>query len=203
MAGGAWDAKEKVWRGANSRFLFGKDALAACFKARFIRRLESLRRRGRLRFAGEASALSEPAAWDALVRRLRDTKWIVYPKATSGRPEQTLDCLGRYTHRVAVSDHRILAVRDGRVTFAWRDRADGNALGKTAFREASRTCGMKRGQPPRGRNRLSKARPHGVRPGRKPRSNPIARGRPPRSAARRSRRRMRLRSTHFIPYAAK
>jgi len=127
VAGGAWDADENVWRGAHSRFLFGKDALAACFKARFIRRIESLRARGKLRFGGGASALAEPAAWDALVRRLWETKWIVYPKATSGSPEQTLDYLGRYTHRVAISDHRILAVKDGHVTFAWRDRADGNS----------------------------------------------------------------------------
>jgi len=130
VAGGAWNTDEKVWRNAHRRFLFGKDALAAAFRSRFIRRLESLRRRGKLAFDGE------PAAWNALIRRLRDTKWIVYPKATSGRPEQTLDYLGRYTHRVAVSDHRILDVRDlsacvpaqagGGVTFSWRDRADGN-----------------------------------------------------------------------------
>ena len=73
------------------------------------------------------SSLAEPAAWDTLGRRLWETRWIVYPKATSGTPEQTLDYLGRYTHRVAISDHRILDVRDGRVTFAWRDRADGNS----------------------------------------------------------------------------
>jgi hypothetical protein len=126
VAGGAWDAKEKVWRTAHSRFLFGKAALASAFRARFIRRLESLRRRGKLRFSGEAAALCDPAAWDALIRRLWDTQWIVYPKATAKDPEQALDYLGRYTHRVAVSDHRILAVKDNQVTFAWRDRADNN-----------------------------------------------------------------------------
>jgi hypothetical protein len=135
VAGGAWDAGAGVWRGASRRFLFGKDALAACLRARLIRRLESLRRRGKLRFGGEASALAEPAAWDALIRRLWQTKWVVYPKATSGTPEQTLDYLGRYTHRVAISDHRIMDVKDGRVTFAWRDRAEGNAL-----KEMTLTC---------------------------------------------------------------
>jgi hypothetical protein len=130
VAGGAWDAGGGVWRGSHGRYLFGKDALAACFKARFIRRTESLRRRGKLRFEGEASPLAEPAAWDSLVRGLWQRRWIVYPKATAGSPEQTLDYLGRYTHRVAVSDHRILDVGGGNVTFAWRDRADGNALKK-------------------------------------------------------------------------
>jgi len=127
VPGGAWDAEAGVWRGAHRRYLFGKDALAACFRARFLRRLESLRERGKLRLEGAAAALAEPAAWDALLLRLRTTKWIVYPKATAGTPAQTLDYLGRYTHRVAICDHRVLDVGDGKVTFAWRDRADGNA----------------------------------------------------------------------------
>ena len=120
VAGGAWNEAGGVWRSANRRYLFGKDALAACFQARFIRRLESLMQRGKLRFD------DEPAAWDALIRRLWQSKWIVYPKATARNPEQALDYLGRYTHRVAISDHRILNVQNGQVTFAWRDRADGN-----------------------------------------------------------------------------
>lgn len=95
VAGGAWNADEKVWRSAHQRYIFGKDALASAFRARFIRRLESLRRRGKLAFD------DNPAAWDALVRRLWDTPWIVYPKATAKDPEQALDYLGRYTHRVA------------------------------------------------------------------------------------------------------
>ena len=135
VPGGAWDEAEGAWRGAHRRYLFGKDALAACFRARFLRRLEGLRKRGKLRLEGSAAALADPAAWDALVRRLWDTQWIVYPKATAKDPEQALDYLGRYTHRVAVSDHRILAVKDNQVTFAWRDRADGNAL-----KEMTLTC---------------------------------------------------------------
>lgn len=138
VAGGAWNAGEQSWRTAHERYLFGKDALAACFRARFIRRLESLRHRGRLHID------EEPAAWDALMRRLWQSKWIVYPKATAKNPEQALDYLGRYTHRVAISDHRILRIGSGplcasapprenspsvgssHVTFAWRDRADAN-----------------------------------------------------------------------------
>jgi len=128
VAGGAWNESEGVWRTAHNRYLFGKDALASCFRARFTRRLESLRCRGRLRFDSESvAALSGDAAWDALIQRLWQSKWIVYPKATARNPEQALDYLGRYTHRVAISDHRILDVQNGQVTFAWRDRADGNA----------------------------------------------------------------------------
>ena len=127
VAGGGWDEDASAWRGASGRFLFGKDALAACFRASFIKRLGRLRERNKLQFKGSATALAESAAWDSLIRKLWEVKWVVYPKATSSTPEQTLDYLGRYTHRVAVGDHRILGVRDGAVTFTWRDRADGNA----------------------------------------------------------------------------
>ena len=126
VPGGAWNKSEGVWRSAHARYLFGKDALAASFRGRFIRRLESLRRRGKLRFTGPCAPLAEEAAWGELMTRLHQTKWIVYPKPTARNPEQALDYLARYTHRVAISDHRILEVADGSVTFAWRDRADGN-----------------------------------------------------------------------------
>ena len=127
VAGGAWNATEGVWRSAHHRYLFDKNALAKCFQARFIRRLESLRRRGKLNVTAEiAAGLADTVAWDVLIQRLWQSKWIVYPKATAKNPEQALDYLGRYTHRVAISDHRILDVQNGQVTFAWRDRADGN-----------------------------------------------------------------------------
>ena len=70
VAGGAWNEREGCWRSAHSRYLFGKDALSKCFQARFIGRLESLRRRGKLHYDGEAAALVADAAWDALILRL-------------------------------------------------------------------------------------------------------------------------------------
>lgn len=126
VPGGAWDAAAGVWRSAHQDYLFGKDALVQTFQARFIRRLQSLRRRGKLRYTGEAAALALPGAWAALMGRLWQAKWIVYPKATGRTPEQALDYLARYTHKVAIGDHRILALRNDRVTFSWRDRADDN-----------------------------------------------------------------------------
>jgi len=139
VPGGAWRAAAKPpgeagnapqnrWRSAHRRFLFGKDALAKAFQARFIRRLQTLRRRGKLAFTGDAATLESSAAWDAFIQGLWKTKWIVYPKATGKNPEQALDYLARYTHKVAISDHRILSLADGHVTFSWRDRADSNRL---------------------------------------------------------------------------
>jgi hypothetical protein len=128
VPGGAWNDEEGLWRSAHRRFLFGKDALAKAFQARFIRRLEALRRRSQLVYAGEAAAWAESPAWSAFIQRLWAVKWVVYPKATGKNPEQALDYLARYTHKVAISDHRILALDNRHVTFSWRDREDGNRL---------------------------------------------------------------------------
>lgn len=128
VPGGAWDAATATWRGANRHYLFGKDALAKAFQARFIKRLGALRRTSRLRFDGSAADLASDAAWNTLIQDLWKTPWIVYPKATARKPEHSLDYLGRYTHRVAIGDHRLRNLNDSTITFDWRDRADGNTL---------------------------------------------------------------------------
>jgi len=128
VPGGVWDATTGTWRSANRNYLFGKDALAKAFQARFIKRLNTLRCAGRLRYDGPAADLASDAAWNTLIQDLWKTKWIVYPKATARNPERTLDYLGRYTHRVAVSDHRLRSLDEGAITFDWRDRTDGNTV---------------------------------------------------------------------------
>jgi hypothetical protein len=133
IPGGAWDATSGTWRSANRNYLFGKDALAKAFQARFIKRLKALRHAGRLRYDGAAADLASDAAWYALIQDLWKTKWIVYPKATANNPERTIDYLGRYTHRVAVSDHRLRSLEGDAITFDWRDRADGNTVKQMAL----------------------------------------------------------------------
>jgi len=128
VAGGAWNAATGTWRAAHPSYLFGKAALCKAFQARFIHRLKVLRRTGRLRFDGAAAAFAPDDAWTALIQTLWATSWVVYPKATARRTEHALDYLGRYTHRVAIGDHRLRELQDGAVTFDWRDRADGNRL---------------------------------------------------------------------------
>jgi len=128
VPGGAWNAAAGSWRSAHRDYLFGKQALGKAFQARFIRRLQALRRTGKLDCTGEAAGLASPVAWNAFIHQLWSAKWIVYPKATGRSPEQALDYLARYTHRVAIGDHRILALQDGQVTFSWRDRSADNRL---------------------------------------------------------------------------
>jgi len=126
VPGGAWSEERGEWRSSHPKYLFGKDALCAAFRARFIKRLKSMRKRRRLEYTGDAAKWEESEHWDRLIEKLLGVKWVVYPKATSSGPDKVLEYLGRYTHKVAISDHRILDVSDGKVTFTWRDRSEDN-----------------------------------------------------------------------------
>ena len=80
---------------------------------------------GQLHFAGSTLPLASPAAWRAVVRTLYDKEWVVYAKEPFGGPDQMLKYLTGYTHRVALSNHRLVRLDDDRVTFTWKDYADG------------------------------------------------------------------------------
>src|ERR1700684_1391458 len=81
---------------------------------------------GRLKFHGEMAALARPGTFAALCNRMKRIKWVVHAKAPFGGPEQVLKYLARYTHRVAISNSRILSIECGKVTFLWKDYADGS-----------------------------------------------------------------------------
>ncbi len=72
------------------------------------------------------AGLAQPAAFEALCQQARRIKWVVFVKPPFGGPEQVLKYLARYTHRVAISNRRLLSMEDGRVTFEYKDYADGN-----------------------------------------------------------------------------
>lgn len=72
------------------------------------------------------AGLATPAAFETLCREAGKTEWVVYAKRPFGGPEQVLKYLARYTHRVAISNRRLLSMEDGRVTFEWKDYAGGN-----------------------------------------------------------------------------
>jgi hypothetical protein len=76
---------------------------------------------GKLRFFGELQHLSDPQSFMRYLAPLRKRKWVVYAKAPFGGPEKVLDYLGRYTHRVAISNHRLQELKDGQVTFTYKD----------------------------------------------------------------------------------
>jgi len=72
------------------------------------------------------ASLAKPAVFEVLCRRVKKIKWVVFAKAPFGGPEQVLKYLARYTHRVAISNRRLLSMEDGHVSFEWKDYAGGN-----------------------------------------------------------------------------
>jgi hypothetical protein len=103
--------------------------LGSRFRNLFLTYLRKGFQDGKLRFHGEMASLAKPAAFEALCRRARRIKWVVFAKPPFGGPEQVLKYLARYTHRVAISNRRLLSIEDGRVTFEWKDYAGGNKAG--------------------------------------------------------------------------
>jgi len=114
------------WQPARESYLFRTPSLAKAFRSRFLDLLDRCYRQKALLFAGCTSPLETSAQFAPFLDSLRDKPWIVYAKRPFAGPQQVLDYLGRYTHRVAISNHRILSIHDGRVTFSYRDRRDQN-----------------------------------------------------------------------------
>ena len=121
VAGGALTAAGD-WVGARRGFLFPVKALSKAFRGKFVDALRAGRQKGS---PVGASALDE-RAWRTLLARLFAHEWVVYAKQPLGGPEQVLEYLGRYTHRVAISNERIVGVDDREVRFRVRDSANGN-----------------------------------------------------------------------------
>src|SRR5271157_503378 len=101
--------------------------LSPVFRGKYLAALRQTYRAGELQFAGSTLPLASPAAWRTSIRALYQKKWVVYAKEPFGGPEQVLKYLTGYTHRVALSNHRLVKLRDDRVTFTWKDYANGCA----------------------------------------------------------------------------
>ena len=125
VAGGALGANGQ-WIRPRRGFLFPVKALSPVFRGKFTAGLARAFDAGHLRLAGSTLALSEPAPRSAFFARLRAQPWVVYAKAPFGGPQQVLDYLGRYTHRVALSNNRLLGVSDTEVRFRYKDYAQAN-----------------------------------------------------------------------------
>lgn len=128
IPGGALSCDSSRWIPARENFLFSVTALSQVFRGKFLDLLRRAFRAGHLQFPGQTASVAEPAAFSRWLKPLGKKKWVVYAKKPFASPQTVLDYLGRYTHRVALSNHRLLAVQDGQVTFAYRDRRDCNLL---------------------------------------------------------------------------
>ncbi len=107
-------------------FFLPVKVLSRVFRGKFIAGLKRLYRRKQLRCAGPSAALADDKQFRELLRRLHLQDWVVYAKPAFGGPRQVLRYLGRYTHRVAISNHRLLSFDGERVTFRWKDYAHGS-----------------------------------------------------------------------------
>src|ERR1700747_3325443 len=114
------------WIRSHPRFFLPIAILRRVFRGKFVAGLKSAFERGQLYLAGELAPLAHPKFFVAWLRPLFPKDWIVYSKPPFGGPEYVLQYLGRYTHRVAISNHRLVSFDDGQVAFRWRDSADHN-----------------------------------------------------------------------------
>ena len=112
------------WIHGRRRFLLPVKVLSARFRRLFLQALEQAYAAGQLQFFAELAGLSDPATFARYLAPLKNSKWVVYAKAPLGGPQQVLEYLGRYTHRVAISNQRLLALEHGQVTFQWKDYRD-------------------------------------------------------------------------------
>jgi hypothetical protein len=112
---------------AKPDFFLPIPVLRKVFRGKFVAGLKRLRQRGKLCRTGPARLLAEDKQFAKLLRRLHLRRWVIYAKALFGGPMQVLRYLGRYTHRVAISNHRLIAFDGEQVSFRWKDYAHGSA----------------------------------------------------------------------------
>jgi hypothetical protein len=113
------------WLRSRKRFFLPVRVLGRMFRGKFLALLGAAFRKTNLRFPGLLEPLSSPTAFDRFIRQLRRLEWVVYAKPPLGA-DHVIRYLARYTHRVAISNGRLISLIDRRVTFRWRDSADGN-----------------------------------------------------------------------------
>src|SRR5271169_2937224 len=114
------------WIAAATGFFLPVKVLSRVFRGKFVAGLRELHATGKLEFHGGLAPLQSPPAFAAMLRSLFRSDWVVYSKRPFGGAEHALRYLGCYTHRVAISNHRLVALQEGQVTFRWRDSAHKN-----------------------------------------------------------------------------
>lgn len=120
VPGGALCNGGARWNQSRPDFFLPTRVLGALFRRRFIEELQLLRDNGRLRYQGVSRTLRDPNEWAEMIAKQKKETWVVYAKKPFGGPQQVLDYLSRYTHRVAIGNHRIVAFDGDNVTFRYR-----------------------------------------------------------------------------------
>src|SRR6201982_1113299 len=113
------------WVACRPGFFLPVRVLSRLFRRLFLQELENAFAAGKLRFFSNLASLAEPQAFARRLGELRRLDWVVYAKPPFGSPVQVLAYLGRYTHRVAIANSRLLSLADGKVRFTWKDYKHG------------------------------------------------------------------------------
>jgi len=114
------------WSKPRYAFFLPVKVLSRVFRGKFVAALKRAVHDGRLNFHGDLQLLAQPKTFAAWLRPLFRKDWVVYAKPPFGGPEHVLRYLGRYTHRVAISNHRLISFANQKITFRWRDSAHKN-----------------------------------------------------------------------------
>ncbi len=125
VPGGGLSPDGQRWISCRPRFFLPVRVLSRLFRRRFLEALEKAFAAGTLSFFSGLQALRNRTDFLRCLARTRQTEWVVYAKPPFAGPQQVLDYVGRYTHRVAIANHRLRDMENGRVSFLWKDYRDG------------------------------------------------------------------------------
>jgi predicted Zn-ribbon and HTH transcriptional regulator len=126
VPGGGISPDSSRWIPCRAGFFLSVRVLSRLFRGKFVALLEGLYKKGKLSLFGQLAPLRDRSAWEAFLAPLRKAEWVVYSKPPFGGAQQVLKYLARYTHRVAISNRRILSLSCGKVRFRWKDYAHGS-----------------------------------------------------------------------------
>ncbi len=126
IAAGGLSPDHASWISSRRTFFLPVKVLGRVFRGKFVAGLKAAFREGKLEFHGQLAPLAEPRSFAAWLRCLFRHDWVIYSKPPFAGPEHALRYLGAYTHRVGISNSRLVALSDGKVSFRWRDSVHGN-----------------------------------------------------------------------------
>jgi len=128
VPGGRLSADGQRWVRCRARFFLSVRVLSRLFRRLFLERIEKAFNSGKLQFFASLESLRDPRAFAARIAAAKEYEWVVYAKHPFAGPQQVLDYVGRYTHRVAISNNRLIDIGNDRVKFHWKDYRDNSKI---------------------------------------------------------------------------
>jgi hypothetical protein len=128
VPGGGLSADGQRWVRCRARFFLSVRVLSRLFRRLFLEHIEKAFNSGKLQFFASLEPLRDPRAFTARIAAAKEYEWVVYAKRPFAGPQQVLDYVGRYTHRVAISNNRLIDIDNDRVQFHWKDYRDNSKI---------------------------------------------------------------------------